>query len=269
MANETTVAVSCIISASFCSTWPSVTSLISYSVRRTSLAVWPRDINMQLVVANNAKPHNQQIINSHRTPPSPPHPPAWLPPAHTSSTCGKKFSCMLQYMRPPPCCEAGDWLQRWRTLPRSLASDHLQRGQWKYAQTSENMVGVSRVLDADYSSKQIRGGEQVSSIHSSGIRFGTMEKLIHSNGVLSCTKSLLFGDGNIGYLTRVYITTYNMIFRPQLCPVMSEIWRLPLPWSTVTFLTWPQLHFFFSLLKQFLNFLQDMMEPSNTRVYQR
>lgn len=55
---------------------------------------------MQISVDNNARPHNQQIINS-----------PWLPTAHASSTCGKKFSCVRQNIRPPPCCEVSDWLQ--------------------------------------------------------------------------------------------------------------------------------------------------------------
>lgn len=113
--------------------------LISYSHSlRNGLAGWPRDINMQIVVDNNAKPHNQQIVN----PPNNPntrthihtHTHSWLP-AHASSTCGKKLSCMLQNIRPPPCCEAGDWLQRQRTPTRSLASDLIFRG------TDGNMSG--------------------------------------------------------------------------------------------------------------------------------
>lgn len=38
--------------------------LISYSISRQNLVVQPHDINMQILVDNNAKPHNQQIINS-------------------------------------------------------------------------------------------------------------------------------------------------------------------------------------------------------------
>lgn len=64
------------------------------------LVAQPHDITMQISVDNNARPHNQQIINS-----------PGLPTAHGSSTCGKKFSCVPQNIRPPSCCEASDWLQ--------------------------------------------------------------------------------------------------------------------------------------------------------------
>lgn len=53
--------------------------LISCSISRQNLVLQPHDINMQILVDNNAKPHNQQIINS-----------PWLLETHASSTCGKK-----------------------------------------------------------------------------------------------------------------------------------------------------------------------------------
>lgn len=240
--------------------WP---SLISYSVRRPGLAVRPRDINMQLVVDSNAKPHNQQIINSHRTPPSPPTPPppAWLNPRTQQFHMWKKalIACcntsgLLHAVKPVIDYSGG------RTATRSLASDHLQWGQWKSARASENMVGVWRALDADCSSTQMRGGEQVSSVHSSGIRLGTMEKLIHWNGVPSRTESLLFWEGNFECSTAAYITTHNMILDRSWVQAASEIRRL---------FSHGRSYIFFSLLLQFWNFLQDMMEPSKPRVYQR
>lgn len=163
--------------------WPSVTSLISYSVRRPGLAVWPRDINMQLVVDNKAKPHNQQIINSHRTPPSPP---CLTSPSTHGSTCGKKVSCMLQYIRPPPCCEAViDYSIGER---RHCTPSHriIFRG------ANGNMPGPlkiwlvcqecwMRTIPANRSGEENRCRP---SIHQ---RSGSMEKLIHRNGVLSHT----------------------------------------------------------------------------------
>lgn len=59
-----------------------------------NMVLRPHDINMQIWADNDAKPHNQQIINS-------PFPP-WLPSAHASSTCGKRHSCVLHNFRPPP-----------------------------------------------------------------------------------------------------------------------------------------------------------------------
>lgn len=100
-----------------------------------------------------------------------------------------------------------------------------------------------------YSSIQIRGGEQVSFVQSSGIRFRTTEKLIHQKGVLFRTQ---IGKAA---LTTTYVATHSTDFRPECVQVMSEIWHLPRPWSAVTFLIWPQLIFFFlSLFKQFFKF---------------
>lgn len=245
--------------------WPSVTSLISYSVRRPGLAVWPRDINMQLVVDNKAKPHNQQIINSHRTPASPP---CLTSPSTHWFHMWKKGLMHVAIHQASSMLWSRDWLQHRRTSPlHSLASDHLQRGQWKYARATENMVGVSRVLDADYSSKQIRGGEQVSSIHSSAIRQHGKADTPEWRS-LPHLKLIVLGRQHWVFNHSLYnCTQYD--FRPQLCP--SQEWALTSssPSECCDFSHMATVTFLFPFLKQFLNFLQDMMEPSNPRVYQR
>lgn len=167
--------------------------LISYSISRHNLVVQPHDINMQILVDNNAKPHNQQIINS-----------PWLPRAHASSTCGKKLlmhaakhqtSSMLWSLWLITVSKRPDMLTHiWFNLLRSL---------WKYGLAFRNMSDAFTELETwrDIVGKinwhecsiaipaykeETRTGV-VCPFLTTGISFGTMEKLMHWKGVLCCS----------------------------------------------------------------------------------
>lgn len=131
------------ISTSFCSasTWAlTVCDLPDQLFPLLVFAIWPCDINMQILADNNAKPHNQQIINSHphcHPLPLHPHPPDFLQPTpvphvEKSSNACCKTSSLLRAVKP-----VIDYSRRAPTC--SLASDNLHRGQWKYAAASGNM----------------------------------------------------------------------------------------------------------------------------------
>lgn len=139
-----------------------------------NMVLRPHDINMQIWADNDAKPHNQQIINS-------PFPP-WLPSAHASSTCGKRHSCVLHNFRPPPS------LRSQRVIAASNGPNMLTRVRhnlmkdlWKQAGTlkkksvyrtgygetvQQNIEIISNGLNNHISiPAEMKGGEQVLPAH--------------------------------------------------------------------------------------------------------
>lgn len=165
-------------------------------------------------------------INKLLTPTAHPHhhhhpPPAWLPPAHTSSTCGKKFSCMLQYIRPRPCCEAGDWLQRRRAQHRII-----------FREANGNMPGPLKIwLVCQECWMQTTVFQQADR----GRKTGAVRPFIR-NQVRQPRKSWCTGTVFPPLLKRIVLgwqhwvfdhSLYNYTkydFRPQLCP--SHEWDL-------------------------------------------